>query len=313
MKTHLKKDNGFSLKHAAGILIKYRYLYLMLLPVIIWYLLFSIKPLYWMQIAFKDYNMYKGPQASEWVGLKHFIDFFTGSYFLRTLKNTFLINLYSIIFGFTASIVLALMFNEVKNQAFKKTVQTITYLPHFISVVVVAGIVTTMLSPNSGIINVIIKKLGGESIYFLTKPEWFRTIYTLMNMWCYTGFGTIVYMAAIASIDQQLYEACAIDGGGKFRKLWHVTLPQILPTITIMLVMRMGSILSVGYESIILLYQPVTYETADVISTYVYRTGLESAQYDKAAAVDMVNSIVALIMVAAANKVSNKLTQTGLW
>lgn len=294
--------------------VKYRYLYFMLAPFLLWYLLFSIRPLYWLQIAFKDFGLYKGVADSPWVGLTHFKEFFTSPFFIRVLRNSLVLNIYQLLFCFTASIVLALMLNEVKSMRFKKTVQVITYLPYFISVVVVAGIVTTMLSPTTGVINVLRSMLGGEKIYFLTQAKYFRGIYTIMMLWIGTGYGTVVYLAALAGIDQQLYEASAIDGANKLQQLLHITLPGILPTIVVMLVMRIGSMLSVGYESIILLYQPSTYETADVISTYAYRLGFSGTpKYDLSTAVDIFNSVVALILVAGANTISRKLTQTALW
>ena len=301
------------LARLGGALIKYKYLYLMLVPFLLWYILFMVRPMYFLQIAFKDYSLFKGVAGSPWCGLDHFIEFFDSPYFFRLLRNTLLINIYGIVFGFTAPIILALMLNEVRRKWFKKTVQTITYIPYFISVVVVAGMVTTMLSPNTGVVNLIIEKLGGESIYFLTKKEWFRSIYTIMNIWIQTGYGTVVYIAALSSIDQQLYEACVIDGGGKWRQLFHITIPGILPTIMTMLIMKIGSLMDVGYESIILLYQPVTYETADVINTYVYRMGIEKGEYDISVAVGLFNSVIALLLVVSANKLSTKLTNTGLW
>jgi putative aldouronate transport system permease protein len=266
-----------------------------------------------LQIAFKDYSLFKGLAGSPWVALDNFKEFFNSPYFLRNLKNTFVINLYSLIFGFPAPIILALLFNEVKSAFFKKSVQTMTYLPHFVSTVIVAGIVTNLLAPSNGLINILIDKFGGEKIYFLTKPEYFRTIYTAMNIWKEAGFGAIVYIAALSSVDQEQYEAATIDGANKWKQVIHVTLPGILPTIVIMLILRIGSLLDVGYESIILLYQPATYETADVISTYVYRAGLQEGRYDLATAVGLFNSIVALILVYSANKISNKVSENGLW
>lgn len=286
---------------------------MLLTPFMLWYIIFQYWPMWGLQIAFKDYSLFKGISGSPWVALDNFKEFFSSPYFLRNLKNTFIINLYSLIFGFPAPIILALLFNEVKSTFFKKSVQTMTYLPHFVSTVIVAGIVTNLLAPSNGLINIIIDKFGGEKIYFLTKPEYFRTIYTAMNIWKEAGFGAIVYIAALSSVDQEQYEAATIDGANKWKQVIHVTLPGILPTIVIMLILRIGSLLDVGYESIILLYQPATYETADVISTYVYRAGLQEGRYDLATAVGLFNSIVALILVYSANKISNKVSENGLW
>ncbi len=290
-----------------------KFLYLVILPSVVYYLIFLYKPMWALQIAFKDYTPYRGVMGSPWIGFEHFISFFTGPYFWRTLRNTLVINLYSLAFGFPAPIILALMLNEVRSNKFRRTIQTITYMPHFISAVVVVGIVTNFLSPTTGIINVIIEKLGGEKTYFLTKPEYFRGIYTIMGIWKEVGFNSIVYIAALSGIDVQLYEACTIDGGGRWARIWHVTLPGILPTVVIMLIMKVGSLLECGYETIILLYQPATYETADVISSYVYRVGLTDGRHSFATAVGLFNSVVALILVVGANYVSRRVTETSLW
>lgn len=290
-----------------------RFLYLLLIPFLLWFLVFKYLPMWGIQIAFKDFSVFKGITDSPWLGFDHFIEFIGSEYFLRVLKNTIIISLYGLLICFPAQIILAIMISEVTCTMFKKTVQTLTYLPHFVSVVVVAGIVTTFLSPSNGLFNIILEKLGMEKIYFLTEPQYFRGIYTTMNLWKETGFASIVFIAAIAGVDTQLYEAAKIDGANKFRQIIHVTIPGILPTIVVMFIMKVGSLLSVGYESIILLYQPATYETADVISTYVYRSGLIDGRYDFATAVGLFNSIVALVLVIASNKISKKVTETSLW
>ncbi|WP_231574024.1 ABC transporter permease [Paenibacillus sp. FSL R5-0345] len=294
--------------------IRDRYLYLLLIPFLAWYIIFAYKPMYGLQIAFKDFSVYKGIEASPWVGFEHFETFFKSPYFWRLLKNTVLLSLYQLLFAFPAPIILALLFNELKNGVFKATVQTFTYLPHFISVVVVAGIVTNFLAPSNGIVNILIEMMGGEKQYFLTNPDYFRTIFIgSMDIWKEAGFGTIIYIAALSGVNPALYEAAVIDGANKWKQMWHITLPAIIPTIAIMLVMKVGSMLEVGYEAIILLYQPATYETADVINTYVYRSGLQDARYDLATAVGLFNAVVGFILVVFANKMSKKLTETGLW
>lgn len=290
-----------------------RFFYLLLIPFVLWYLMFAYKPMYGLQIAFKEFSVFKGIAASPWIGFDHFITFFQSPYFIRTLVNTLLISLYSLIWGFPAPIILALLLNEVRNVLFKKAVQTLTYLPHFISVVVVAGIVTNFLAPSNGLVNIMMAKLGFEKIYFLTVPEYFRTILISMNIWKEAGFGAILYIAALSGINPELYEAAVIDGANKWKQVWHVTLPGILPTVMIMLILRIGNILDVGYEAIILLYQPATYETADVISTYMYRAGIREGQYDLTTAVGLFNSAVGLVLVIAANKLSKKFTESGLW
>lgn len=300
-------------KSSLAKLAKYKYLYLMLLPMLVYYIVFVYKPIYGLSVAFKDYNIYKGIADSPWVGLDNFIDFFSNPYFPRLLRNGLLINILSLIFGFPIPIILALMMNEIQNKKFRKTVQTLTYLPHFISVVVICGIVIRMLSPSGGLVNAIISVLGGDKIYFLSKPEWFRPIYILMGIWKESGFGTIVFLAALSGIDTQLYDAAQIDGAGKWRQTLSVTLPGIMPTIIIMLIMRMGSMLDAGYESIILLYQPTTYETADVFSSFIYRAGLENAQFSMGAVAGLFNSLTALALVSMANFISRKVSETSLW
>lgn len=290
-----------------------RFLYMLLIPFVIWFLIFQYKPMLGLQIAFKDFSPFKGIAGSEWVGLAHFKEFIGSDYFLRVLKNTIIINLYSLLICFPAPIILAILINEIRHTRYKKIVQTLTYLPHFVSIVVIAGIITTFLSPSSGIVNIMLEKLGLEKIYFLIKPEFFRGIFTGMNLWKDTGFNSIVFLSAIAGIDGGLYEAAKIDGANKFQQIMNVTIPSILPTIVIMLIMKIGSLLSVGYEAIILLYQPATYETADVISTYVYRSGMIDGRYDFATAVGLFNGIIALVLVFGANKLSRRLTETSLW
>lgn len=288
-------------------------LYLMLIPFIAYYLLFAYKPLYGMQIAFKDYSLFKGIAGSDWSGFDNFKVFFQSPYFFRTLKNTLLISLYGLVFAFPVPVLLALLLNEVRGVLFKKSIQTMTYMPHFISTVVIAGIVTQFLAPGNGLINIIIEKLGFEKIYFLVRPEYFRTIYISMGIWKEAGFSAIVYLAALSGINSELYEAAVIDGANRWKQTWNVTIPGIMPTVIILFILRLGDILEVGHETIILLYQPSTYETADVFSTYVYRIGLEQANFGLATAVGLFNSVVGLILVVIANKISKKATDTSLW
>lgn len=288
-------------------------LYVMMIPMVLFFIIFLYKPMPGLVIAFKDFSPFKGIWDSPWIGFDHFVEFFTGPYAFRVIKNTLVISLTSLVFGFPAPIILALLLNELRAKRFKKLVQTISYVPHFISVVVICGLVVNFLSPSSGIVNTVIKQLGGEPIYFLSKPEWFVPIYTLMNIWKSTGYGAIIYIAALTSISEDLYEAARVDGAGRWMQLIHVTLPALVPTIMVMLLINLGNILNVGYESIILLYNPAIYETSDVISTFIYRTGLSEGRYDYATAIGLVNSVVAFALVVSANKLSNKLTQTGLW
>ncbi len=291
-----------------------RILYFLLIPFLLWYVMFIFKPMYGLQIAFKDFSLFKGIADSPWVGLENFQVFFESPYFKRVLLNTIVLSGYSLVFAFPIPIVLAILLNEIRHTFYRRTVQTFTYLPHFISVVIVAGIVTNFLAPNNGLVNLLIDKLGGEKIYFLTIPDYFRTIFVFtFDIWKEAGFNSIIYLAALSAINPQLYEAAVMDGANKFKQIWHITLPGILPTIMILLIMKIGSIMDVSYEAIILLYQPVTYQTADVISTYVYRAGLQEGRYDMATAVGLFNAVIAFILVIGANKLSKKLTNTGLW
>lgn len=313
MKRRRHSIDGNYWKKLGKDIIRDKYLYLMLLPCLMYYIIFHYFPMYGLQIAFKDYNIFRGIRDSQWIGLGNFIRFFQSPDFVRVLKNTIVISLYSLAVGFTAPIIMALLLNEVRSKKFRSTVQTIVYIPHFISMVVVAGMVVNFLSPSYGLVNMLIEKLGGEKIYFLMEPKYFRTIYVLMNTWKETGFASIVYIAALTAVDTQLYEAAVIDGAGRWKQTLYVTIPSILPTIITMLIMRIGNILLLGYEGIILLYQPSTYEVADIISSYVYRAGMVQTQYSFAAAVDLFNGVVSLFLVMSANRISRKLTETSLW
>jgi putative aldouronate transport system permease protein len=290
-----------------------RYLYLMLIPIVAFYILFEYKPMYGLQIAFKNYSLYKGITESPWVGLDNFKEFFSGPYFTRTLVNTFVINILGLIFQFPAPIILALLLNEIKNKLFKKITQTMTYLPHFISSVIIVGIITNLLSPSIGLVNILLQKLGGESIYFMIKPEWFRLIYISMGIWVNVGFNSIIYIAALASVPVELYESAIIDGANRWKQVWHITIPSILPIIMIMLILRIGSLLASDYQTIMLLQTDANLPTSDVIMTYVYRAGIQMARYGYAAAVGIFNSVVALILVALSNMLSKKTTNYGIW
>ncbi len=288
-------------------------IYLMLLPAIVWFIVFLYKPMYGLQIAFKDYSIFRGVAASPWVGLEHFQNLFSNDQFIRAFWNTIKISALNLLFGFPAPILLALMFNEILNATYKRTAQTIVYLPHFISSVIIAGIVTTAFSPTAGIVNTMMGWFGLEPIYFLTKPEWFRPIFVGTGIWQEAGFGSIVFLAAIAGVSPSLYESAVVDGASRWQMMWKITLPSILPTIIIMLIIRIGNIMEVSFEMIILLYQPATWSTADVVNTWVYRQGLQSGQYDIAAAAGLFNALVAFILVMVANTLSRRYARTSLW
>lgn len=289
-----------------------KYVYLMLLPVILYYLIFQYWPMIGVVIAFQQYIPGLGFFESPWVGFKHFTDFFHSFYFWRLIKNTFILNFWLLIFGFPAPIILALLLNEVRKSWFKRTVQTLTYIPHFISMVVIVGIIKDFTATD-GIINQLRDVLGSESITFLQIPEYFRTIYISSDIWQSIGWSSIIYFAALSAVDPNLYEAADIDGAGRFRKMWHITLPAIRPTIVILLILTIGNLLSSGFEKILLLYQPLTYETADVISTYVYRKGIEDSSFSFATAVGLFNTVVNFILLIIANKISQKVSENSLW
>ncbi|MBE6912261.1 MAG: sugar ABC transporter permease [Ruminococcaceae bacterium] len=276
-------------------------------------MLFAYFPMYGLIIAFKEYKPFIGMLESEWVGLSHFERFFDYNYCWRMIKNTFLLAFYNLLWGFPAPIILALLLNEVQNMKFKKWVQTISYMPHFYSVVVVVGLVKMLLSPDSGIVANLLGSLGVESLDILAEAKYFRTIYIASGIWQELGWGAIIYLAALTNVDPQLYEAATVDGAGKMRCLWSITLPSIAPTIITMLLLRMGSIFSVGFEKVFLLESAPTYETSEVISTYVYRYGLTSSSFSYGSAVGLFNSVVCLILVVVSNYVSKTVSETSLW
>lgn len=294
------------------ILKKDKYLYLLLLPGLILYILFCYYPMYGLLMAFQDYNPVDGILGSPFIGLYHFTNFFNSMFFGRLLRNTILLSLYNLIFGFPIPIIFALLLNEVKPGPFKKFTQTVSYLPYFISVVVIVGLLNIIFSP-TGMIPDVLTKVFGSSPNFLTDPSWFRTMYVGSEIWQHFGWNSIIYMAALSGIDQGLYEAAKIDGASRIQQIWHITLPGIAPTIVTLLILNSGSLLSVGFEKIILMYSPATYSTADVISTYTYRVGLLQSQYSFGVAVGLFNSIANCIVLVIVNTVSKKLTETSLW
>ena len=300
------------MKNIKNDLVKYAGLYLMVLPVVLYYVIFAYKPMYGMIIAFKEIRPLLGIMGSEWVGLQHFKDFFESYYFTRILKNTLVISISSIIFSFPAPIIFALLLNELKNLKLKKITQTISYMPHFISMVVVAGMINIFVQAN-GPVTSILAKFGVENISLLTKPEYFVPVYVISGIWQGIGWGAIIYLSALTGIDQELYEAAKIDGANRWKQTIYITLPGISQTIIIMLLLRLGNIMSVGHEKIILLYNEGIYETADVISTFVYRRGLVNFEWSYSTAVGIFNSVINFIVVLIFNKLSKKVTEVGLW
>lgn len=309
-----KDGTGLSVKRHSiwNEMYKFRHIYIILLPVILFYIIFCYLPMFGVVIAFQNYSVTKGVFGSTFVGLENFINFLSDTNFWRLIKNTVSISLLQLLFSFPAPIIFALMLNEVRNDRFKRIVQTVTYMPHFISVVVVASLVLTFVS-SDGAINMLRVLFGQEKISFMTKPQYFYPIYVISDIWQHLGWNSIIYISALASIDQGLYEAAKIDGAGRWKQLLHVTMPGILPTIIVMLIMRIGQILNVGFEKIMLLYNPTIYSTADVVSTYVYRRGILDGAYSYSAAVGFFNSVVNLLLLVSANFISKKTTETALW
>ena len=286
--------------------------YALALPGIIYYIIFAYIPMYGITIAFKNYNPGMGILGSPWVGLKHFINFFSSIYAGRIIGNTLMLSLYGLLFVFPVPIILALLINEVRNNAYKKTIQSITYLPHFISMVVICGMITSFTSP-TGFITNMLNSLGFNYTNMLYEVDLFRGIYIASEIWQKAGWDSIIFLAAIAGLDMELYEAARIDGAKKLRQLWHITLPGIAPTIVIMLILKIGAMMSMGAEKVLLLYNPLTYEKADIISSYVYRVGLINGDQSYSAAVGFFNSVVSLILVLSANYISKKVTDNGLF
>ncbi|MET3849355.1 ABC transporter permease subunit [Paenibacillus sp. OAE614] len=293
-------------------MIRNRYIYLILLPVIAYYIVFHYGPMYGLQIAFKDYGLADGIWGSPWVGFDHFKSFFRNYYFWRLIRNTVLINIYELLFAFPASIILALLLNEIRKGYFKRIVQTISYLPHFISIVVVVGMMIDFFA-RDGLVNNLLLMIGLQPIAFMQEPEWFRFMYISSGIWQGIGWGSIIYLASIANIDPTLYDAARIDGAGRWKQTLHITLTGIMPTIVIMFILNIGSMLSVGSEKIILMYNPITYETADVISTYVYRKGILGADFGYTAAVGLFNSVISFILIVLANSISKRVSEHKLW
>lgn len=289
-----------------------RRLIMMAVPALIAILLFNYLPMYGVMIAFKTYKPAFGIWGSKWVGLKHFRMFFESVYAWRIIRNTLFISLYSFLFSFPAPIILALLLNEIKCSPVKRVMQTISYLPHFISTVIMVGLVKNMVALD-GPINRTIEMFGGKPITFLSRPEWFRTINVVSDIWQGVGWGSIIYMAALAGVPMEQYEAAIIDGANRWQQTWNVTIPSILPTVVVLMILNIQGLLGSNTSKIMLLYNQSVYETADVIGTYVYREGIEGMRYGYSAAVDLFTSVISIILVVFANTVSKKVTEYSLW
>ncbi len=308
LKKQRKKRDGF-LNH----FMNNKAIYFLLIPGILYYITFYYLPMAGIVIAFKDFDIFSGIWGSDWVGFKHFSKLFSSSTFLQVFRNSLIISFYKLAVCFPVPILLAIMLNEVKSTLFKRGLQTIVYLPYFLSWVVISGIVINLLSPSNGIVNVIIKSFGGDAINFLASKTKFRTILVLSDLWHNMGWNTIIFLAALTNIDPQLYEAAKIDGAGRIRQIISITLPGIKSTIIVLLLMKIGNIMNNGFEQIFLLYNPNVYEVADVFETYVYRIGLVDARYDFATAVGMFKSCVAFVMLMIANKLAIKFGEKGIF
>lgn len=313
----IEKPSGTSTARRTGTwvrrVLRDKYLLLLFAPTFFYLVIFKYIPMAGVLIAFKKYNLFKGVWASEWVGLRYFELFFSNPDAYEIIRNTFLLGLYKMVWGFPAPIILALLLNEIRLVVYKRIVQTVSYLPHFISTVVVAGMVTMFLSPTSGMINEWVQALGLKPINFLQESSWFRTVYVTSEIWQDVGWGSIIYLAALTTIDPSLYEAANIDGASRWKQTVHVTLPGIAPAIVILLILNIGRLLETGFEKVFLLQNPATYETSDIISTFVYRSGIVQGNFSYGTAVDLFMGIISFALVYAANTISRKVGETSLW
>jgi putative aldouronate transport system permease protein len=291
---------------------RHKYIYLMLIPVVLYYVIFHYLPMGGAVIAFQDYKPALGMRRSQWVGLRNFIEFLGGPYAWRLIRNTLLLNIYQIVFGFPAPILLALFINEIHHKVYKKAVQTISYMPHFVSLVVICGLLQTFCRTD-GIFNDFLSLFGLERTNLLARAELFRTIFTASGIWQSIGWGSIIYLATLSGVDPNLYEAAAMDGANRIMRMLYVSFPSLIPVIVVQLIMRLGNILTQGFEKIILLYSPLIYDTSDVISSYVYRRGLIQMDYSFGSAVGIFNSIVNLVILVLANHVAQKSIKESLW
>lgn len=285
---------------------------MMILP-FAYYVIFHYVPMAGIVLAFQDYKMGRGVFGSDWVGFRWFVEFFQSFYFTRLMRNTLLFSLYSIVFGFPVPIIFALMLNELKVAPLKRVAQTVSYLPFFISLVIIVGMQVTFLSPNNGVVNVAIKALGGEPVNFMGQQSWFRPLFVGSGIWQHFGFSSIIYLAAIAGISQELYDAAEVDGASRMQRIRHVTLPGMASVIIILLILNLGRLLTVEWEKILLMYTPATYEVADVIMTYVYRRGIIDSKYGFAAAVNLFLNVVNLAFLVFFNRLARRFTDTSLW
>ncbi|KAB8139313.1 sugar ABC transporter permease [Gracilibacillus oryzae] len=294
-------------------ILKEKWLYLMVLPGLAYFLIFKYFPMWGIVIAFQDYSPFLGVFGSEWVGFEHFQYFFSNPDFLRLLRNTFILALYDLVFFFPAPIILALMLNEIRISIYKRALQTMVYVPHFMSWVIIASISYVFLTTGGGVVNDLIAKLIGQEINFLSSPEWFRPMIIGQIIWKETGWGTVIFLAALASVDQEQYEAAIVDGAGRFRRLWHVTLPALRSTIVILLILRLGNFLDTGFQQIYLMSNSLNRSVADVFDTYVYFVGITEGAFSYSTAVGLFKSVVGIVLIVGADRIAKKLGQGGLF
>lgn len=292
---------------------EYYQLYLLLLPTLIYFLVFHYGPMYGAQIAFKDFNPVDGIWSSAWVGFEHFIRFFNSFKFWLVLKNTLGLSLYSLVVGFPAPIILALLLNQMPSKKYKKMIQTVTYAPHFISTVVIVGMLYIFLSPRIGLINHFLNSMGMKSIFFMGDPDKFKSLFVFSGIWQHAGWSSIIYLAALAGINPSLHEAAIVDGANKFQRIWYIDLPGLVPTIIILLILRVGRIMRLNFQKALLMQNPMNINAAEVIQTYVYKMGLLNAQFDFATAVGIFNSVISLILLLTVNRLAKKISDTGLF
>lgn len=288
-------------------------LYLMLVPVLAYFIIFHYAPMYGVQIAFRRYSVAKGITGSTWVGWYHFDRFFRSYYCQRLITNTLVISLYNLALGFPLPILLAIMINETRSARFRKTVQTVTYAPHFLSTVVVVSILDVLFKPGNGLVNNMLRATGNESVYFMAEPDMFKHLYVLSGVWQSTGWNSIIYVAALAGIDQALYEAATVDGASRWQTVLHITLPGLLPTATIMLILSTGQMMNLGFEKAYLMQNDLNIAGSDIISTYVYRIGLISGEYSFSAAVGLFNSVINCVLLFSVNALARRMSDTSLW
>lgn len=288
-------------------------IFLMLVPGIVYFIIFCYVPLYGVTIAFKDYKLLDGIMKSPWAGLKYFKMAFASNDFWNSFSNTMIISLLKLAFSFPAPILLALLLNEVKNMAFKKVVQTISYMPHFLSWVVLSGVIISFLSPSTGPVNLLLRALGHDPIFFVADNNWFRPVLVISSIWKEIGWSTIVYLAALNSVDMELYEAAKIDGAGKIKQTLHITLPSIMPAITVMFIFAVGAIVNDDFDQIFNMYNPAVYKTGEVISTYIYKIGMEGMQYSLATAIGLFKNVIALVLLVGTNYLCKAFDEYALW